>query len=116
MGYWAIKRAGGDQLNGCPARRLARWVTEAGQGAFWYHFIAASESLAKDGFEGYPGAFFQDSCEGCEMPYVFGNRLTKSERTLSRIIQGYWLSFTGGVTPVGRIAWPRYNVQDEPAL
>eukprot|EP00747_Dinoflagellata_sp_TGD_P004643 gnl/TRDRNA2_/TRDRNA2_111734_c1_seq1.p1 gnl/TRDRNA2_/TRDRNA2_111734_c1~~gnl/TRDRNA2_/TRDRNA2_111734_c1_seq1.p1 ORF type:complete len:260 (-),score=17.59 gnl/TRDRNA2_/TRDRNA2_111734_c1_seq1:54-833(-) len=114
--YWAIKHAGGDQINGCPARRLARWITEAGQDVFWYHFTATSKSLAKDGFEGASGDYSQDSCEGCEMPYVFGNRLAKSERTLSKIIQGYWLSFAAGLKPVGRIVWPHYNLQDEFAL
>jgi len=114
--YWAIKHAGGDQMNGCSARRLARWITEAGQRAFWYHFTATSKSLAKDGLMGFSGVYYQDSCEGCELPYVFGNRLAKSERTLSRVIQGYWLSFAAGLTPAGRTEWPGYNVQDELAL
>jgi len=57
-----------------------------------------------------------DSCEGCEMPYEFGNRLTKGEHALSRVIQGYWLSFASERTPAGRIAWPPYSTQDEPAL
>merc|ERR1712176_1033268 len=71
---------------------------------------------AKDGNEGVTGEFFQDACEGCEMPYVFGNRLTRNEQTLSRVIQGYWLSFATGLVPVGRTAWPRYDLQDEPAV
>merc|ERR1711957_370243 len=87
--YWAIKRAGGDQLNGCPARRLARWVAEAGQKVFWYHFDATAKSLAEDGFEDSPGKYFQDACEGCELPYVFGNRLKHTERPLSKVIQKY---------------------------
>merc|ERR1711862_169751 len=98
---WAIKRASGNHMNGCPARRLAQWITQAGQSAFWYHFTATSRSFAKDGFEGAPGSLSQDSCEGCEMPYVFGNRLAESERTLSRVIQGYWLSFAATLAPAG---------------
>lgn len=115
--YWAIKRAGAHHFNSCPARRLAKWVTESGQNAFWFQFTATSKSLVKDGFEGVNDShYFSDACEGCEMPYLFGHRLAQSERKLSGIIQKYWLSFAATGVPIGREAWPSYNVWDEPAL
>ena len=36
--YWAMHHAGTDAQEGCPARRMAAWVTQAGQKAFHYHW------------------------------------------------------------------------------
>merc|ERR1712232_362496 len=114
--FWAITNAGRDHLNGCTAHRFARWVSKSGQNAFWYHFTAASASSAETGFEGTPGSFFQDSCEGCEMPYVFGNRLTRDEQGLHRTIQGYWKSFAADGAPHGKVTWPAYDLHEEPVM
>eukprot|EP01052_Picozoa_sp_SAG31_P023838 SAG31_NODE_1989_length_6721_cov_5.737391_9_plen_295_part_00 len=37
--YWAQVHAGADVQSTCPARRLARWATKAGQNAFWYYWL-----------------------------------------------------------------------------
>eukprot|EP01047_Picozoa_sp_COSAG01_P033428 COSAG01_NODE_2460_length_7655_cov_15.411858_5_plen_322_part_00 len=37
--YWAQVHAGADVQSTCPARRLARWATKAGQRAYWYYWL-----------------------------------------------------------------------------
>merc|ERR1719424_1092675 len=36
--YWAMQHAGADQWSGCYARRVASWVTRAGQEAYYYRW------------------------------------------------------------------------------
>eukprot|EP00927_Polykrikos_kofoidii_P046797 TRINITY_DN4092_c0_g1_i4.p1 TRINITY_DN4092_c0_g1~~TRINITY_DN4092_c0_g1_i4.p1 ORF type:complete len:554 (-),score=65.02 TRINITY_DN4092_c0_g1_i4:85-1746(-) len=114
--YWAEVRAGADQFMGCPARRVAGWVTKAGHSAYWYRFTATSKSLVQDGMENVSGDFFKNACHGCEMPYVFGNRLSRDEKKLSRMIQKYWTSFASKGVPHGAVEWPLYSREDESAL
>jgi para-nitrobenzyl esterase len=91
-----------------PARRLVRWVEQAGGESYLYYFSRnPSLNLANR-----KGVF-----HGLEIPYVFGvfaGMGTEIDRELSQSMRHYWIEFarTGNPNGTGRIEqlkWPKYE-------
>ena len=60
--YWAINHAGSDAARACPSRRMASWVTQAGNSAFLYYWTYVPDA---------PGMCGHGACHACEIPFVF---------------------------------------------
>jgi hypothetical protein len=61
--HWAEVHAGADLWANCPARRMTRWATAAGQQAFWYRWEYAPL--------GPNGRYPKLAHHACEQPFVF---------------------------------------------
>jgi len=103
----AMAEALGDAAFVCPARRLARTLSEAGAPTFLYHFVHAPIA-----YLAFP---FYRATHTAEIPFVFGNyplglKFPATELGLNGAASGYWRRFaekgdpSGGTDP----AWPAY--------
>ncbi len=109
----AAAAAVGDAAFVCSARRMARWLSAAGNPTFLYHFThAPTDTLLPD-----LGAF-----HSAEIAYVFGNPLqiapdtpTTDEAPLVAAMQGYWgrMAALGNPNGEGAFLWPQYDVASD---
>jgi len=121
--WWAERHAGADAWGMCPARRLARWATAAGQPAYWYYWTYAPK--------GINGKFPDLAHHACEQPFVFHvlsetsaehgedqgkYHIDRSERQFSAEIVNYWASFAATGVPSGAVTWPTYDAKEQKAL
>jgi para-nitrobenzyl esterase len=105
--YRAFQHAGADAQMTCNSRRMARWVTQGGQPAFWYYWEYAPQPA------GIAGAF-----HSIEEYYVFHEQILPSESEWSDTVATYWTSFvTSGKPHVpGSTSWPQYTPGEGSAL
>jgi len=121
--WWAERHAGADAWGMCPARRLARWATAAGQPAYWYYWTYAPK--------GVNGKFPQLAHHACEQPFVFHvlsetpseqqedqgkYHIDQSEEQFSAEIVRYWASFAASGVPKASVTWPKYSTKEQKAL
>jgi len=109
--FTAAVHMGADQIMTCSSRRLARWVTAAGQRAYWYYF--AYPPRLKNGtsvpiFHAY------------DLGYLFHapanlSKIDSDGRFSANVVQ-YWASFVKTGVPHGTQPWPAYSPLTEPAL
>jgi len=102
---------GADQIMTCASRRLARWVTAAGQHAYWYYF--AYPPRLKNGtsvpiFHAYDLAYLFHA--PANMSHI------DSDGSFSANIVQYWANFAKTGEPQGAQQWPAYDPLTEPAL
>jgi carboxylesterase type B len=94
----------GDASFVCPARRVARWWSDAGRPSFLYHYGHTTRAAEALGLGAHHGA---------EIPFVFGNLLRPSqdESLMSIQMQGLWSSFAAGGAPEPQLGleWPAYS-------
>jgi carboxylesterase type B len=115
--YWAQAHAGADYWGGCPARRMARWVTAAkpgdgaasgagGNAAYFYRWTYAPK--------GPNGKYPSLAHHACEQPFVFhvlgesdeqskedGGKyhIHSTETAFSAAVVGYWASMAANGNP-----------------
>lgn len=121
--YWAIQHAGADQWSGCFARRTAKWMTDAGQDAFFYRWTYAPK--------GVNGQFPKLAHHACEQPFVFhvlsetaaelqedGGKyhIDKTEIPLSAAVVHYWASMAAEGRPRGNVTWPTFDLKQRGGL
>lgn len=106
--YWAGAHAGADLENTCPSRRLARWVAQAGQEAYWYYWTYAPK--------GPNGAYPSLAHHGVEVSFVFDRFIDGSEVGLATAVVKYRASFAAGGRPDGAVTWEKYDDTKQGAL
>jgi carboxylesterase type B len=125
--YWAFQHANSDASRACPARRMARWATQAGNKAFLYYWTYVPDSVGMCG---------HGACHSCEIPFVFHvlsetlaeqrqdprrnqmiNASNPHEVALSTQIAGLWqnMSAYGDPNGNGAILWPAFTMDQNPA-
>mmetsp|Transcript_84435 Transcript_84435/g.273399 ORF Transcript_84435/g.273399 Transcript_84435/m.273399 type:complete len:583 (+) Transcript_84435:93-1841(+) len=98
--YWAAHHASTDCQATCPSRRMARWVTQAGQPAFWYYWkYAPGPPTVVGAWHGY------------ELPYLFHQGVLPNASDWSDKVVSYWTSFVTSGNPhvPGLTSWPKYT-------
>merc|ERR1712232_185219 len=121
--YWAYKHASVDQHATCRSRQSARWVTAAGQSAYWYYWTYPPM--------GYNGRYPKLAHHACEQPFVFhvlsetpaeladdkgAYFIQPREWAFSAAVVHYWSSFAATGRPDGNVPWPRYDEKTRRAL
>lgn len=121
--WWAYKHATVDEHNTCRSRRMARWITDAGQDAYWYYWTYPPK--------GYNGRYPSLAHHACEQPFIFhvlsetpgqiaddngAYHIEPEERDFSAAVVRYWASFAASGKPEGDVPWPRYQHNLEQAL
>jgi len=109
--FTAEVHMGADQIMTCASRRLARWVTAAGQHAYWYYF--SYPPRLKNGTS-VPIFHAFDLAYLFHMPEDMSN--IDSNGSFSSNIVQYWASFATTGVPHGTQPWPAYDPLTESAL
>lgn len=110
----AVAEISGDAFFHCPARRMARLLSQAGIATYLYSFERAADPQTLPSL---------GVCHASEIMFIFGQdgslgAIGEQGQELSAAMASYWTNFarTGDPNSDSAFAWPRYNEADDELL